>query len=302
LESYGKAFPDLRKEWDQWMSSILPDGWDKNIPSFPPDPRGIATRAAGGQVMNAIAGHDPRDSTSVKYPVPDYTQSLKTDLNGLKLGIPREYFVEGMQQGVNTAIRTAINKLEELGATVDWEASLPSAKYALAAYYVTCTSEASSNLARFDGCPLRAAGRHPEILARFLPGGEGEGFPGGEAHPGGRPPGSIAVAGGSGGDRHAQGVQMVTLYARAGFTKLHLDASMKLGDSDSSRPLDPGLAARRTARWSATTARRTAAAARWGKTSGRWYGRRRIPRSLTRYKGKQRGGEQPLFSLIVTFQ
>ena len=55
LESYGKAFPELRKEWDQWMNSILPEGWDKGIPTFPPDPKGLATRAAGGQVMNAIA-------------------------------------------------------------------------------------------------------------------------------------------------------------------------------------------------------------------------------------------------------
>jgi transketolase len=57
LESYGKAFPDLRKEWEQWMNSILPESWDKDIPSFPPDPKGLATRAAGGQVMNAVASH-----------------------------------------------------------------------------------------------------------------------------------------------------------------------------------------------------------------------------------------------------
>jgi transketolase len=57
LESYGKAFPEHRKEWDQWMNSILPDDWDKDIPTFPADPKGMATRAAGGQVMNAIASH-----------------------------------------------------------------------------------------------------------------------------------------------------------------------------------------------------------------------------------------------------
>ena len=102
-------------------------------------------------VMNVIAGHDPQDSTSLNYAVPDYTRSLKSDLKGLKLGIPREYFVEGMQQGVNDAIRDAIAKLEELGATIDWEASLPSTKYALAAYYIIAPSEAMANLARYDG-------------------------------------------------------------------------------------------------------------------------------------------------------
>jgi len=102
-------------------------------------------------VMNIIAGYDPRDSTSVNYPVPDYTKALIPDLKGLKLGIPREYFVEGMQEGVEEAMRTAISKLEELGATVDWEATLPSTKYALAAYYIIAPSEAMANLARYDG-------------------------------------------------------------------------------------------------------------------------------------------------------
>jgi aspartyl-tRNA(Asn)/glutamyl-tRNA(Gln) amidotransferase subunit A len=102
-------------------------------------------------VMNCIAGHDPNDSTSVDYPVPDYTESLTTELKGLKLGIPKEYFVEGMQKGVEDAIRSAIDKLEELGASVDWEASLPSTKYALAAYYIIAPSEAMANLARYDG-------------------------------------------------------------------------------------------------------------------------------------------------------
>jgi transketolase len=57
LESYGKTFPELRTEWDQWMNSVLPEGWDKDIPAFPPDPKGLATRSAGGQVMNAVASH-----------------------------------------------------------------------------------------------------------------------------------------------------------------------------------------------------------------------------------------------------
>ena len=102
-------------------------------------------------VMNVIAGYDRRDSTSVNYPVPDYTESLVPDLRGLKLGVPKEYFVEGMQQGVEEVMRTAIAKLEELGATVDWEVSLPHTRYALAAYYIIAPSEAMANLARYDG-------------------------------------------------------------------------------------------------------------------------------------------------------
>ena len=102
-------------------------------------------------VLNAIAGYDPRDSTSVPNPVPDYTQCLMPDLKGLRLGVPKEYFVEGMQPEVETAIRDAIVKLEELGAEIDWEASLPSTPYALAAYYIIAPSEASANLARYDG-------------------------------------------------------------------------------------------------------------------------------------------------------
>jgi aspartyl-tRNA(Asn)/glutamyl-tRNA(Gln) amidotransferase subunit A len=102
-------------------------------------------------VMNAIAGYDPRDSTSVPHPVPDYTRQLIPDIKGLKIGIPKEYFVEGMQNKVRTALEAAINKLHELGAEIDWEASLPHTKYALAAYYILAPSEASANLARYDG-------------------------------------------------------------------------------------------------------------------------------------------------------
>lgn len=102
-------------------------------------------------VMNVIAGHDPRDSTSAPYPVPDYTKSLIPDLKNLRIGIPREYFVEGMQEEVRTSVQAAINKLQELGAEIDWEVSLPHTRYALAAYYILAPSEASANLARYDG-------------------------------------------------------------------------------------------------------------------------------------------------------
>jgi len=102
-------------------------------------------------VLNVIAGHDPRDSTSAPYPVPDYSKSLIPDLKKLRIGIPQEYFVEGMQKEVRAGIETAISKLKELGAEVDWDASLPLTKYALAVYYILAPSEASANLARYDG-------------------------------------------------------------------------------------------------------------------------------------------------------
>jgi aspartyl-tRNA(Asn)/glutamyl-tRNA(Gln) amidotransferase subunit A len=105
----------------------------------------------GALVMNAIAGHDTRDSTSVPYPVPDHTQQLIPDIKGLRIGIPREYFVEGMQEEVRVALESAISKLKELGAEIDWEVSLPHTKYALAVYYILAPSEASANLARYDG-------------------------------------------------------------------------------------------------------------------------------------------------------
>lgn len=102
-------------------------------------------------IMNIIAGHDSRDSTSVPIPVPDYNQALKPDLKSLRIGVPKEYFVEGMQEAVKKNIIAAIEVLEQLGASVDWEASLPHTKYALSAYYIIAPSEASANLARYDG-------------------------------------------------------------------------------------------------------------------------------------------------------
>jgi aspartyl-tRNA(Asn)/glutamyl-tRNA(Gln) amidotransferase subunit A len=102
-------------------------------------------------VLNCIAGHDEKDSTSVPHPVPDYTKELIPQLKNLRIGIPKEYFVEGMQDGVKANITAAIKKLEELGADIDWEVSLPHTKYALASYYILAPSEASANLARYDG-------------------------------------------------------------------------------------------------------------------------------------------------------
>lgn len=101
-------------------------------------------------LLSAIAGHCDMDSTSANVNPTDYTQALTGDIKGLKIAVPKEYFGEGISEGVKENIRAAIKKLESLGATVD-EVSLPNSKYALATYYLLASSEASSNLARFDG-------------------------------------------------------------------------------------------------------------------------------------------------------
>lgn len=101
-------------------------------------------------LMNIIAGHDPMDSTSADIPVPDYTKSLVNDVKGLKIGIPREYFIEGLDPEVKKAIDEAITVLKDKGAQFV-DISLPHTEYAVATYYIVATAEASSNLARFDG-------------------------------------------------------------------------------------------------------------------------------------------------------
>jgi aspartyl-tRNA(Asn)/glutamyl-tRNA(Gln) amidotransferase subunit A len=101
-------------------------------------------------VLEAIAGHDPADSTSDNRPVPRYSEGLTGDIKGLRLGIPKEFFVAGMQAEVEHSVRRAISELEKSGAVIE-EISLPHTEYAVAVYYVVATAEASSNLARYDG-------------------------------------------------------------------------------------------------------------------------------------------------------
>ncbi|MGD9892442.1 MAG: Asp-tRNA(Asn)/Glu-tRNA(Gln) amidotransferase subunit GatA [Dehalococcoidia bacterium] len=103
------------------------------------------------RLLSTIAGPDPLDATSAPMPVLDLTTALTGDVKGLRIGVPREYFVEGMTDGVRGAVTEAINTLVSLGAEVDWEVSLPSTSAALAVYYIIAPSEASANLARFDG-------------------------------------------------------------------------------------------------------------------------------------------------------
>lgn len=101
-------------------------------------------------LLGAVSGHDPRDSTSADEPVPDYTNDLEAGVESMKIGIPKEYFIEGMDPEVETAVREAIAVFEEQGAEIH-EISLPHTEYALPVYYILAPAEASSNLARYDG-------------------------------------------------------------------------------------------------------------------------------------------------------
>lgn len=101
-------------------------------------------------LLNAISGHDPRDSTCVNTPVPDYTQSLKDSIKGMKIGVPGEYFIPGMDREVEEATKKAIALVGDLGGNII-EISLPHTEYAVLTYYIIAPSEASSNLARYDG-------------------------------------------------------------------------------------------------------------------------------------------------------
>jgi len=116
-------------------------------------------------VLQAIAGHDRRDSTSVPQPVPDYAAALGGDLRGLKLGLVKEYAVGGLDPAVAAATQAAVKQLQSLGAEIV-EVSLPHSEYAAATYYIIAPAEASANLARFDGIRYgaRVDGRDPEEL------------------------------------------------------------------------------------------------------------------------------------------
>ncbi len=101
-------------------------------------------------LLNVLAGHDERDSTSADVPVPDYATFLGKDVKGLKIGLPKEYFVKGLDPEVEKAVKQAVQIFQDLGAAVV-EVSLPHMKYAVAVYYIVAVAEASSNLGRFDG-------------------------------------------------------------------------------------------------------------------------------------------------------
>jgi aspartyl-tRNA(Asn)/glutamyl-tRNA(Gln) amidotransferase subunit A len=117
-------------------------------------------------LLETIAGHDPRDTTSLKVPVPEYSKSVNEPLAGLKIGWAREHFRKGLDPEVEAAVRGALDVYKSLGATIH-EVSLPHSKYAVATYYVIAPSEASSNLARYDGAHFGFRTNEKEMLAEL---------------------------------------------------------------------------------------------------------------------------------------
>ncbi len=125
-------------------------------------------------LLRAISGYDDKDSTSIPEPVPDYAAALDGNIRGLKIGLPKEYFISGLSKDVSDAVNAAVKKLTELGAEVV-EISLPHTEYAAATYYIIAPAEASANLARFDGIRYgaRVAGADPlELYSKT----RGQGF------------------------------------------------------------------------------------------------------------------------------
>jgi aspartyl-tRNA(Asn)/glutamyl-tRNA(Gln) amidotransferase subunit A len=135
-------------------------------------------------LLQVIAGEDPKDNTSAPVPVPDYLSRISQGVRGLRVGVPKEYFVPGLEKEVEESVKKALEVLEDLGADVK-EVSLPHTEYAIATYYIIATAEASANLARYDGvrygrrtaqasdvydlyCLTRAEGFGPEVKRRII--------------------------------------------------------------------------------------------------------------------------------------
>jgi aspartyl-tRNA(Asn)/glutamyl-tRNA(Gln) amidotransferase subunit A len=118
-------------------------------------------------IMNAMAGHDPQDSTSLNEPVPNYTAALDRELKGIRLGLPKEYMIEGIDAQVRSAIEAAVKHFASLGAEIV-DVSLPHTEYGIAVYYFLATAEASANLARFDGVRYGHRAENPrDILDHY---------------------------------------------------------------------------------------------------------------------------------------
>jgi aspartyl-tRNA(Asn)/glutamyl-tRNA(Gln) amidotransferase subunit A len=141
------------------------------------DQGGVFARSAedAAIMLEAMAGFDPRDSTSVDRPVEDYHAGLGDSLEGLRVGLPKEYFGEGLEAGVGAAIEAALDELSRLGATLT-EISLPNTHLAVPAYYVVAPAECSSNLSRFDGVRYGYRAADPVDLEDLYKRSRGEGF------------------------------------------------------------------------------------------------------------------------------
>ncbi len=126
-------------------------------------------------MMNVISGYDPKDSTSVDYPVPDYANALQDGLEGLRIGLPKEYFGEGLDPEVHESVLNGVEKLKEAGAEIV-EVSLPHTEYCVAVYYVIAPAEASSNLARYDGVRFGLRDTSGKTLAEMYRNTRSSGF------------------------------------------------------------------------------------------------------------------------------
>ncbi len=141
------------------------------------DQAGPMTRTAedAALMLNVMAGHDLRDSTSVDVAVPDYTANLNDSMEGLKIGLPKEYFSEGLDDGVAKVIESAVKEYEKMGAVIK-EISLPSSHIAVPTYYIIAPSECSSNLSRMDGVRFGHRCDDPKELNDLYIRSRGEGF------------------------------------------------------------------------------------------------------------------------------
>lgn len=126
-------------------------------------------------LLNVIAGYDPKDSTSVNEPVPDYTACLGRPVKGMRIGVPKEYMVEGIDSQVKESLLRALEEFRRLGAVCE-EVSLPHTEFAVPVYYIIATAEASSNLARFDGVRYGFRAADAESLHDMFSRTRGEGF------------------------------------------------------------------------------------------------------------------------------
>ncbi len=126
-------------------------------------------------LLKALAGHDPKDSTSLNLPVPDYTRALVPDVKGWRIGLPKEYFIEGLDGEVSKAMEAAVETLKRLGATFV-DVSLPHTDYGVPTYYILATAEASSNLARYDGIRYGHRAASPRDLTALYEKSRSEGF------------------------------------------------------------------------------------------------------------------------------